>query len=273
MTKADRWFERCARERGYNPGEHEPDLSERGMSKRPDYVVTNSADERAAFEVKAFTDKIPLVQRLYSRQPVSAGPDQVFGPIREHVKAAAAQLKGLAEEMPVVAVLANPDGVPFDHSTEQVLAALYGNHEYRMAINTATGKPGPVSFGLGRDGRLKTNHPYMSAVAILRHREHRQDAVDALTAETKTQPGWEEIPAARRAEILLDVINANSADFPDGDYFYVDVIDTMSASLEEGPALPLPDSWFGEHPRDSRWRYNPAGHFECVRGPAKVEAD
>lgn len=274
MTEADRWFARCASERGYDPGEHEPDLSARGMTKRPDFVVTGPGGEQAAFEVKALTDQIALVQRLLSGQPVSAGPDQVFGPIREDVKEAAGQLKGLAGEMPVVAVLANPEGVPFDLSTEQVLAALYGNYEYRVPISAETGgAAGPGAVGLGRDGRLKTNHPYMSAVAILRCRENRQDALDALSAETKAQPGWEDMPTAVQADVLFDVVNANSADFPDGDYLYVDVIDTMSASLEEGPALPLPDSWFSEHPRDSRWRYNPAGYFECVRGPAKDKAD
>jgi hypothetical protein len=52
-------------------------------------------------------------------------------------------------------------------------------------------------------------------------------------------------------------------ELPEGDYVYLDVIETMSES-----AVPLPDDWFdGEH--DSRWRLNLDGYLERVRGPLR----
>lgn len=55
MTEADRWFEQCLRDRSYDPGEHEPDLSGQGLTKSPEFIPTNTAGQQAAFEVKAFS--------------------------------------------------------------------------------------------------------------------------------------------------------------------------------------------------------------------------
>ncbi len=56
----------------------------------------------------------------------------------------------------------------------------------------------------------------------------------------------------------------DQAELPDGDYVYVDVIETASAS-----AMPLPEEWFAGE-RDSRWRLGLDGYFAQVRGPESV---
>ena len=172
--------------------------------------------------------------------------------------------------MPLVVVLANPEGAFVHLDVDHVLAALYGNMQYSIPIDTETGgAAGPGQFELGRDGKLKTDHPYISAVVILHCREHGRDVVDGMVEEAKAQPGWETMTTAERGDVLADVLKtANERELPDGQYYRVDVIDTISASLPEGPAKLLPDEWF-MGPRDTRWRHNGIDHFEQVRGPKR----
>ena len=261
MTEADRWFERCLRERGHEPGAHEPDLSGQGLTKCPEYVATSAAGSRAAFEVKAFSPKSKLGERFARQKSGAFDGKRLVVPIRNQFGVAAGQLKGLADEMPAVVVVSNPDGGYVNMTVGGVIEAMYGNLQYAGPIDPETGGPaGPWSLGLGRGGKLTNDHQYLSAVVILRRRELRDDALDALAAETKAQPHWETMSTVERADALADVITANEQDFPDGEYFHVDVIDTISAVTG--------DDWF-TGPLDTRWRHDGVDRIEQVSGPAK----
>lgn len=258
MTVADDWFEHCLRERGHYPGEHEPDLSGEGISKAPDYLPTNAAGGQAGFEVKGFGRNSKLGQQFAAQRSGVFNGKRLTAPTRNQLGAAAAQLKGLAGKMPLVIVVANPESAPVDMTVGGVIEAMYGPAR----------SLGPDRAGLGRDGKFTASHQYVSAVVILRCRQRRDDVLDELLAEAKAQPSWEQLGSAERADVLADVLRANDQDFPDGEYFHVDVIDTVSATTPEGPALVLPDSWFA-NPLDTRWRYDGRDGFEQVQGPTK----
>ncbi len=256
---ADDWFERCLRERGHDPGEHEPDLAGAGISKSPDYLPTSAAGDQAGFEVKAFSRNSKLGQQFATQRGGVFDGKRLTAPSRNQLGEAAAQLKGLASKMPLVVVVANPEGAPVDMTVGGVVVeAMYG----------PAPSLSPDRAGLGRDGKFTASHQYVSAVVILRCRQRRDDVLNELVAEAKAQPSWEQLGPAKRADVLLDVLSANDQDFSDGEYFHVDVIDTVSATASNGPALVLPDSWFSD-PLDTRWRYNGRDAFEQVQGPTK----
>jgi len=255
---ADDWFARCLRERGHDAGEHEPDLAGEGISKAPDYLPTSAAGHQTGFEVKAFSRNSKLGKQFATQRGGVFDPKRLTAPSRNQLGEAAAQLKGLAGKMPLVVVVANPEGAPVDMTVGGVIEAMYGPAR----------SLGPDRAGLGRDGKFNASHQYVSAVVILRCRQRRDDVLDELVAEAKAQPTWEQLGDAERAEVLFDLLNANDQNFPDGEHFHVDVIDTVSATATDGPALVLPDSWFSD-PLDTRWRYNGRDAFEQVQGPTK----
>lgn len=106
-TVADEWFEDYLRERGAEPGDHEPDRGVDGP--RPDYLPT-AEGEQIACEVKQF-GKGSKVERRLAEQSVGVISDaERYGPIRNQVKEAAKQFKPLAVRgIPLVVVLANPE--------------------------------------------------------------------------------------------------------------------------------------------------------------------
>jgi hypothetical protein len=263
MTSGDELFERYLFEQGYEPGPHEPSLAEHGIEKRPDFLPRFER-MRIACEVEQFTaGASALERRLGSQRTVAASPREVYGPIRSHIREAATQLKPLqALKLPLVVVLANPEGAIVDLSVKHVVAALYGNPVFAMQIDPAAGSAvNKGRFELGRDGKLTNDHPYISAVALLRRREHRQDKIDEIAAaETAEHAPGDLAEASVQALRLLRRLN--QAELPEGDYVYLDVIETASAS-----AMPLPQDWFAGE-RDSRWRLSPENYFGQVRAPA-----
>jgi hypothetical protein len=267
MTEADRWFERCLLERDCDPGEHEPDLSEQGLTKSPEFIPTNAVGQQAAFEVKAFSQNSKLGEQFARQKSGVFDGRRLIVPIRNQLGEAAAQLKGVAGKMPAVVVLANPHGGHVDMTVDGVLQAMYGDGRYVIPIDRESGSGGPARYELGRDGKLTNDHRYLSAVVILRRRELRDDAQRAVMDEVESRPDWESLSAAEKLGALHDAVAANEHDFPDGEYFHVDVIDTISA-MTDGPALALPDDWF-KGPLDTRWRFDGADGVAQVSGPAK----
>lgn len=262
-TSGDVGFERYLREHGYDPGPHEPSLAEHGIETRPDFLPRHG-DLQIACEVEQFTPgNSALERRLANQRTVSASPKEVYGPVRTHIASAAKQLKPLtALKLPLIVVLANPEGAMVNLSVEHVLAALYGNPMFTMRIDpTIGGAVREGRFEFGRDGKLTNDHPYLSAVALLRRREHRTDRIAEIAAEERRDPSDFD-PATTEAVQVLKRLEQE--DLPDGDYLYVDVIETISEV-----ATPLPEDWFdGE--QDSRWRINADGYFELVRGPQRA---
>jgi hypothetical protein len=261
-TTADEWFERYLLDHGLDPGEHEPDLSSWGVETHPDYLPTGDAGQIAC-EVKQFGKDSKLAKRLAEQRYVAASDAEVYGPIRNQVAEAAGQLKPLASrQMPLVVVLANPEAAPVDLSFEHVIAALYGNPQWTVAIDPSTG--GAVDegrFELGRDGKLTNDHAYISAVALLRRGELALDARDEILAELRDRHDGEAKTAEERQQRAVAAIKElERHDLPDGHYFYVEVIEALSKF-----AVPLPEAWFAGE-RDRRWRCNSAGYYEVVHG-------
>ena len=261
-TTADEWFERYLLEHGFEPGAHEPDLSSWGVESHPDYVPTGQGGQIAC-EVKQFGTDSNLALRLAEQSYVAASDAEVFGPIRNQVAEAAKQLKPLAaRKIPLVAVLANPDGAPVDLSFEHVLAALYGNPQWTVPIDPNTGGAADEGrFELGRDGKLTNDHGYLSAVVLLRRHDLAYDAARKILAEAGERfAGEPKTAEERRERIAADFEELQRHDLPTGHYFRVDVIETLGEV-----AVPLPGEWFaGEH--DRRLRCNDQGYYELVHG-------
>jgi hypothetical protein len=258
-TAADKWFEGYLRERGVEPGDHEPDPW--GLDgPRPDYLPTVEGGQIAC-EVKQFGRGSKLERRL-AEQSVGVIPDtEVYGPIRNQVKEAAKQLKPLAARgIPLVVILANPEEVWVDLSVQNVIAALYGNPQWTMQIDTATGAA--VDKGhleLGRDGKLTNDHAYLSAVVLLRRREYAVDARDEILAELRKGYDGEARTVEERQERAVAVIEElERHDLPDGHYFCVEVIETLSRD-----AVPLSKAWFSGE-QDRRWCCNADGYYELT---------
>jgi hypothetical protein len=80
QNEAERWFERYLRNHGYEY-EYEPDL---GIRMKPDFRITRG-EGVAVCEIKSFQSVPKLQKRLDTRQPVAAGTDEVYGPLRSAV--------------------------------------------------------------------------------------------------------------------------------------------------------------------------------------------
>src|SRR6266536_3832608 len=164
-TAAERWFERYLRAHGYSY-EYEPDL---GVDKRPDFLIERN-DVRVVFDVKPF-ETVPALQKKLegATSAMMLSDDEVYGPMRSAVRQAAKQLKPLADSgMPLVVVLANPLGYRVHLNMEHLIEAMFGNPGFAGPFNAETGTVGEMKFEYGRDGKLRNDHPYISAVMILR---------------------------------------------------------------------------------------------------------
>lgn len=261
-TTADEWFERYLLDHGFDPGEHEPDLSTLGVETHPDYLPTGDAGQIAC-EVKQFGKDSKLARRLAEQRYVAASDAEVYGPIRNQVAEAAGQLKPLtSRQMPLVVVLANPAGAPVDLSFEHVIAALYGNTQWTVAIDPSVG--GAVDegrFELGRDGKLTNDHAYLSAIILLHRCDLAYEASRKILAEAGERFHGEPRTAEERRERMAAAIEElDRHDLPTGHCFRVEVIETLSEV-----AVPLPEEWFAGG-RDRRWRCNAEGYYEMVHG-------
>jgi hypothetical protein len=136
-----------------------------------------------------------------------------------------------------------------------------------MPIDTAAGGPaGEGRLELGRDGKLTNDHPYVSAVVLLRRRELATDAAGDISAEVRAR--FSQAPTTREERVeqaAATIKEINRHKLPEGHYFYVDVIETASES-----AVPLPEQWF-DGPRDTRWRLSEDGAYELVRGAEQAD--
>jgi hypothetical protein len=217
-TASEVWFDTYLRAHGYTC-KPEPDL---GIAKRPDRLIARDG-ATAVCEVKQF-DKDPLA---WMHETGQGGFIDEHKPVRRAVKQAAHQLRPLrGHGLPLVVVLANPNGFHIDLSGEQVVFALYGDDALIFTVWTGDGPPPPdfpdppeYKRVVGRNGQIRVVGQYISAVVMLH----------------------------RRKPDFFDL--RDEADVPE-DECWVEVIPAIS---EE--AVPLPDSFFNG-PNDLRWRYD-----------------
>jgi hypothetical protein len=250
-NEAERWFERYLQAHGYEY-EYEPTF-EPEIPTRPDFKVWRGGAEMVC-EVKGFEEMPPVERRVSgTSQPTMLSSKEVLGPMRGAVREAARNLKPLAgSPWPLVVVLANPMRFKVFLSLDNLVEAMFGDLGVAGAFNAEKGQVENMQFEYGRDGRLRNDHPYISAVAILNELE--------LAAEYKGKwyEDWKEsreMPAnPSYEEVAAEVIAAEEAwqgsdasrDVPEGNAYWVDVLTTGSPE-----AVPLPENVF-DGPRDSR---------------------
>jgi hypothetical protein len=260
-TESEVWFDEYVRSHGHDPGEPEPDL---GIEKRPDRLITWSGHEIVC-EIKQFATS-PFYKLLGNVGTL--GMREVLNPVRRKINAASKQLKPLAESgRPLVVVLANPEGHPVQFSTQEIIWALFGDPIIEIPLHVEDGGPGgEAQHTVGRNGEIRLQHQYLSAIVALRHREHVQDWSDENWKRIKDENPID--PSSYEAVAELGVIAMASAheakergEIPDGGYFYAEVFTTLSET-----AAPLPQDVF-DGPRDTRWDYDAATEsYNLTRG-------
>jgi hypothetical protein len=165
-TAGEKMFEAYLRERGIAVPEHEPDL---GATKRPDYVIEH-AGERCLCEVKQFARDTTSMPHKPGTRGGSWSMQTVLRPIRSQIREAARQLKPFANSrLPLVVVLTNPHAALVNCGMQEMIWAMCGDPAVRLPVSAGTGAvfDTPI-FTVDRNGRLRSDHSYISAVAIVR---------------------------------------------------------------------------------------------------------
>ena len=254
-TTSEQWFDEYLLTNGYS-FETEPDL---GVRTRPDRLI-DRADVEAICEIKEFTTD--AMQRRWPEGGTRIGSfsaQEWLLNVRRSISDAARQLEPLAaDSRPLVIVLANPHGVLAPLEGDKLIEAMYGELTITFQLNTETGEPATEpAWTLGEGGRLAEEQaPWVSAVAALHRGDHREDWTREWIEQWKAQ-NWPEEPStqdealARWQAYQPELERAlQDEDVPSGEYFYLDVIETIS---EEAVALPR-NILDGEH--DRRWIVN-----------------
>lgn len=217
----------------------EPDL---GVTRRPDFVIARDGIE-VICEVKAFEGWgmfEPGGPRVGHRSMKEA-----LSPVREAIRSASKQLKDVRDRgTPLVVVIANPLGRPLATGTAEVMWAMYGDPEMQASLGPM-GTTSDWQTVVGRNGKLRNDHSYISAVATLNRRWHEQDFMDLW---------WDEnVPDdARSTENVAELLAASrlaldAADVPDDWYVWMEVVETLSTK-----AVALPRNVF-DGARDRRF--------------------
>ena len=247
-TPGEEMFEAYLVEHGHEVPEHEPDL---GVAKRPDYVIERDR-QRCVCEVKEFaadTSSFPGASGTTSAEVV-------LSPMRSQIREAARQLEPLATSgMPLAVVITNPRGALVLTDPNHVVHAMYGDPTVTIPIDPAVGGAvGDPVLIAGRNGKLRVDHPYVSALVLVRYRDRAIDFYDALNARNAALSPDERVAAMNAAK--------DNGEVPEGRYLCVDVFPTLSPVAE-----PLPDVFFNG-PDDCLFELDPeAMSYRKVRGP------
>jgi hypothetical protein len=242
-------FERYLKASGHDVLAYERDL---GTAKRPDYLI-RAAGQEVVVEVESFnTPPMPLTPRsgFVNMQPKLRA-------VRDKITAGATQLKGITGR-PLVVVLANPRNSWVPLEGPLFIGALFGDPQVSFA------QGGGLRFHSGRNGRLhvtepdgsvRGNHPYLSAVAVLRF-VYPKAAWAAAMAQS---------PVAGTDDLLAIMRDAHHALGEQGEAvakaICLDVYETVSES-----AVSLPREVFAG-PHDTRWGVSTPGMYGQLAGP------
>lgn len=250
-TAGELFFERYLKEHDYLEAIYEPDL---GVSKRPDYYLVRHDGSECVCEIKEFSPDVSLPW-MGGRRGGTTSMKKALQPIRDKIRSAAKQLKPLAGgDRALVVVLSNPYGVPISLNEDEMIWAMYGDPIYAFQVDPATGgQIGEARVATGRHGKLRNDHPYVSAVVRLSERERARDFYDDLPERDV------DVPRETHLDAILEA--QRSRRVPQGSYMRVDVYKTMSEQ-----AIPLPASLF-DGPNDRLFELDPAAcPFVQVRG-------
>jgi hypothetical protein len=208
---------------GYGDYEHHPERL--NPPKKPDYLIRTEFGE-VVVEVKSF-DTWGLLEKLKDEPFAMESLQETLGPIRDAIREATKQLKGI-EGRPLVIVLVSPDNrIPV--SPYYLISAMYGELELPVPLD----QPRSEQWRTGRNGRLyipddrgvkRGFHPYISAVAVIREKLSHPSPSAALS----------------HSEVTTEIQAPNSA-------VTLDVFETISDRC-----VPLPRTLFA-HEGDRRW--------------------
>lgn len=140
--------------------EYEPDL---GITKRPDFIV-RSGSFPVVCEIKTFKPGGAFALKEGQKFIIRDLTDGLKI-IRNSIREAATQLRPLsARGVPLVIILADPCGAQVPLS--ETLYAMYGNMQ--ALVSKTDGIEGSTwTLYATRDGKLRDNHTYISAVLVL----------------------------------------------------------------------------------------------------------
>lgn len=230
-NKGEALFERYLDRWGYGDYEHHPEWL--NPPKKPDYLIRTELGE-VVVEVKSF-DGWGLLEKLKDEPFAMESLEETLDPIREAIKEAAKQLKGI-EGRPLVVALASPDNrIPV--GAHYIISAMYGELELSVPID----KYRSEAWHTGRNGRLyipdgrgvkRGFHPYLSAIAVI-HERPLHPSPAAWTSE---------LGHSAETSILDSVVT-------------LDVFDTISDKC-----VSLPRTLF-THAGDERWTAQGGGMY------------
>lgn len=135
---------------------------------------------------------------------------------------------------------------------ERLIEAMFGNPGWSGRFDPAEGRVEDLDFRYGRDGRLRNDHPYISAVAILREREILTRVLRAVAravdndAQPIDNPSYKDVVREFMAEQEAWDAHASENEVPEGTVYFVEVVTTGSPE-----ATDLPEELF-DGPRDRR---------------------
>lgn len=167
-------FEAYLTERGIDVPEHEPDL---GVGVRPEYLVEHAGD-RCLIEVKEFAPESWPIKDAKVKHSFSQG--EILKPIRGQIHQAARKLRRTTElGYPLVVVLTDPKSAMFGLLRPiEIIAAMVGDLQFQIPVSSI-GPMGSATLTAGRNGELRHDHPYISAVMVIHER-----SVDEHVAHT-----------------------------------------------------------------------------------------
>lgn len=160
-TAADDITEAYCIERGYTVSEHEPDL---GIGKRIEFEI-ESGDDGCLLEVKEF-DLETAPMKDANEKPEGWSEKEMLKPVRGQIHQGARKLREAKDlGLPLVVVLVDAQSAMSELlNPARIVAAMKGDLEIQIPAR------GPVvapTLTAGRNGELRNDHPYLSAVTVL----------------------------------------------------------------------------------------------------------
>jgi hypothetical protein len=245
-TRSEKWFEQYLSQAGCGY-EYERDLAVR---TRPDYLI-RCGDDEAICEVEELAEP-PAVMRQRERV-FMLGPKDEYGPVRRKIRAAARQLKPLSGDgRALIVVVADPCSYGHGLEAEDMIYAMYGNPAVSVPIDVVD--PEGAKLFAGRDGRLTTDHPYVSGVGSLR--------VDSQSAAWFQDQVFQLRQGSRFAKEFLERARRISAADAPNSRFRIVFVESLTAI--RGEAARLPVGIFAAT-GDERWTPGADGRFSRTR--------